>query len=208
VAILADNVRPKLSGIERADSIAMDLHKWLHIPFEAACVLIRNRDMHRQTFSLVPEYLEQSTRGIASGNFRFNEYGIQLSRSFRALKIWMTIKEHGSRKLGRMISRNVEQARYLGELIRIQPELELTAPIGLDIVCFRFNPGDLPLDVLSDLNREILVELQEQGIAAPSCTTLKGEYCLRVAICNHRTRYEDFDLLVREIIRIGESLSA
>ncbi len=210
VAILADNIKAKLSGIARADSIALDLHKWLHIPFEAACVLVRDKELHRQTFSLVPEYLERSTRGIASGPHGFSEYGVQLSRSFRALKVWMTIKEHGSKKLGRMIARNVDQAHYLGGLIRQQPKLELTAPIGLDIVCFRFTPGHLPpdADALNRLNRDILETLQEQGIAAPSHTTLGGQYCLRVAICNHRTRYEDLDLLVTEIIRIGDALCA
>lgn len=208
VALLADNVRAKLCGLERADSVAMDLHKWLHIPFEAACVLVRDRELHRQTFSLMPEYLQKNTRGIASGGHWFSEYGVQLSRSFRALKIWMTIKEHGSKKLGRMIARNVAQAQYLGRLIAQHPKLELRAPIGLNIVCFRFNPGNVSAAALGKLNRAILENLQEQGLAAPSDTTLRGEYCLRVAICNHRSRDEDFDLLVRETIRIGDSLAA
>ncbi|WP_423908579.1 pyridoxal phosphate-dependent decarboxylase family protein [Candidatus Spongiihabitans sp.] len=206
-AMLSETVKPYLSGIERADSIAMDLHKWMHIPFEAGCVLVRDAKAHRDTFSLVPEYLEPATRGIASGPYWFSEYGLQLSRSFRALKIWMTIKEHGTEKLGRMISRNVEQAQYLGTLIEKSVHLQLIAPIGLDIVCYRYNPGAMEQEGLNKLNREILVELQEQGIAAPSYTTLNGVYCIRVAIANHRSRFEDFDVLAAETIRIGQSIT-
>ena len=207
IAMLSDQAQPLLAGIERADSIALDLHKWMHVPFEAGCVLVRDARAHKDTFSLIPEYLQQFTRGIASGNNWPSEYGVELSRSFRALKIWMTIKEHGTKKLGRMISRNLDQAQYLGQLIRDRQKLELAAPIGLDIVCYRFNPGGMDLESLNDLNREILVELQEQGIAAPSDTTLRGNYCIRVAIANHRSRKQDFDVLVAQTVRLGELLA-
>ena len=207
IAMLSDTVRPLLSGIERADSIALDLHKWMHVPFEAGCVLVRDEKAHRNTFSLIPEYLEKAERGLAAGPISFSEYGIQLSRSFRALKIWMMMKEQGSKKLGRMISRNVDQAQYLGRLIEKTAHLELIAPIGLDIVCYRYNPGATDLKTLNQLNRKILIELQEQGIAAPSYTTLNDQYCIRVAIANHRSRYEDFDVLVEQTIRIAQSIS-
>jgi glutamate/tyrosine decarboxylase-like PLP-dependent enzyme len=123
----------------------------------------------------------------------------------------MTIKEHGTRKLGRMISRNVEQAHYLAKRVEQESRLELMAPVGMDIVCFRYNPGNTDLQKLNDLNRDIVIELQEQGIAAPSSTTLRGpnQYgigCIRVAIANHRSRFEDFDVLVRETIRIAEEI--
>jgi aromatic-L-amino-acid/L-tryptophan decarboxylase len=208
IAVLADNVRPQLSGIERADSIALDLHKWLHIPFEAGCALIRSEKAHRHTFSLTPEYLAHETRGLAAGHLWFSEYGLQLSRQFRALKVWMSIKEHGLDRFGRMIARNVEQAHYLGQLVENDPTLELMAPIGMDIVCFRFNPGGLEVEALSALNKEILMQLHEQGIAAPSYTTLNGQYCIRVAIANHRSTQEDFDLLAREVARLGHELVA
>ena len=209
VAVLAANVRDQHSGMERADSIALDLHKWMHIPFEAGCVLVRNESAHRESFSLTPAYLarEAEAGGLASGSFWFSDYGLQLSRQFRALKVWMSIREHGLDRFGRMMQRNVEQAHYLGRLIAAEPQLELMAPIGLDIVCFRFNPGGLNQEQLERLNRDILIELQEQGIAAPSYTTLKGNYCLRVAIANHRSRKEDFDLLVAAVLKIGRTLS-
>jgi glutamate/tyrosine decarboxylase-like PLP-dependent enzyme len=209
VAVLADNVRGQLAGMERADSVALDLHKWMHIPFEAGCVLVRHEAAHRESFSLTPEYLarEADAGGLASGAFWFSDYGLQLTRQFRALKVWMSIKEHGLDRFGRMIQRNVEQAHYLGSLIAAAAELELIAPIGLDIVCFRFNPGGLDADQLDRLNRDILIQLQERGIAAPSYTTLGGQYCLRVAIANHRSRNEDFAVLVEEVLNIGRTLA-
>lgn len=208
VAVLAENVKEQLSGIERADSIALDLHKWMHIPFEAGCALVRHEAAHRKTFSLTPEYLEHDTRGLAAGQIWFSDYGLQLSRQFRALKVWMSIKEHGVDRFGRMMARNVEQAHYLGQLIEKEQNMELLAPIGLDIVCFRFNPGGLDDETLNALNKEILIQLQEQGICAPSYTTLHGRYCLRVAIANHRSVQDDFDLLVKEVVRIGQKLTA
>jgi len=208
VAVLADNVRSQLSGMERADSIALDLHKWMHIPFEAGCVVIRDKSAHRDSFALVPEYLDREADdgGMASGSLWFSDYGLQLTRQFRALKVWMSIKEHGLERFGRMIARNVEQAHYLGSLVESADELELTAPIGLDIVCFRYNPGGQDVAALNKLNKALLVALHDSGVAAPSYTTLNGEYCLRVAISNHRSRTEDFDLLVQEVLKIGSKL--
>jgi glutamate/tyrosine decarboxylase-like PLP-dependent enzyme len=208
VAVLAENVKEQLAGIEKADSVALDLHKWMHIPFEAGCVLVRHDEAHRKTFSLTPEYLEHNTRGLAAGRLWFSDYGLQLSRQFRALKVWMSIKEHGLDRFGRMMARNVEQAHYLGQLIEKERDMELLAPIGLNIVCFRFNPGRLDDETLNALNKEILIQLQEQGICAPSYTTLHGRYCLRAAIANHRSVQNDFDVLVGEAVRIGQKLAA
>ena len=205
VAILAENMKTQLAGMERADSIALDLHKWMHIPFEAGCAIVRSEKAHRTAFSLTPEYLAHESRGLPAGHW-FSDYGLQLSRQFRALKVWMSVKEHGLERFGRMIARNVEQAHYFGELVKADPALELMAPIGMDIVCFRFNPGGLSDEALNALNKETLMQLQEQGIAAPSYTTLNGRYCLRIAIANHRSRQEDFDLLAREVVRLGHQL--
>jgi len=208
VAVLAENVKPKLAGIERADSVGLDLHKWMHIPFEAGCIIVRSERAHRSTFSLTPEYLQHELRGLASGKIWFSDYGLELSRQFRALKVWMSIKEHGLDRFGRMIARNVEQAHYFGQLVERSPQMELTAPIGMDIVCFRFNPGGMNVSALNDLNKEILMQLHEQGIAVPSYTTLDGQYCLRIAISNHRSTFEDFDVLAREVVRIGNEIVA
>ncbi len=208
VGILAENVKPKLKGIERADSVGLDLHKWMHIPFEAGCIIVRSEKYHRGTFSLTPEYLAHETRGLAAGHIWFSDYGLELSRQFRALKVWMSIKEHGLDRFGRMIARNVDQAHYFGQLVEKEPNMELTAPIGMDIVCFRFNPGGLNDDSLNTLNKEILMRLHEQGIAAPTYTTLNQRYCLRIAIANHRSTQDDFDLLAKEVVRIGNEITA
>lgn len=209
VAVLADNVRDQLGGMERADSIALDLHKWMHIPFEAGCVIIRNAPAHRDSFALVPEYLqrEADAGGLASGKVWFSDYGLQLTRQFRALKVWMSIKEHGLDRFGRMIARNVEQARYLAGLVEGSKALELMAKPGLDIVCFRYRREGLDTETLNRLNKDILIQLQEGGIAAPSYTTLNGKYCLRAAISNHRSRLEDFDLMIAEVIKLGDAIT-
>jgi glutamate/tyrosine decarboxylase-like PLP-dependent enzyme len=144
--------------------------------------------------------------GISSQGDWFSEFGVELSRSFKALKVWMTIKEHGTRKLGRMITRNFEQARYLAQRINNEDDFELLAPVGMDIVCFRFNPGGLDNDALNRINRDLLVQVQEQNIAAPSYTTLQDRYCIRVAISNHRSRQADFDEFFDETQRIARAL--
>jgi glutamate/tyrosine decarboxylase-like PLP-dependent enzyme len=206
IAMLSDTLKPQLKGIERADSVALDLHKWLHMPFEAGCVIIKDNESHKKTFSLIPEYLEKNTRGLASGENWFSEYGLQLSRRFRALKVWMSLKEHGSKRFGRMITRNVEQAYYLGDLVNNHNHLELLAPIGMDIVCFRYNPGGKTLEELNTINKEIKLQLEEQAIALPGYTTLNGAYCIRCAISSHRVTNEDFDVLVENVLRLGKEL--
>jgi glutamate/tyrosine decarboxylase-like PLP-dependent enzyme len=207
LAALAPDLRPKLAGMERADSVSLDFHKWLYVQFEAGCVLVRDETAHRRAFSLTPEYLQShGDRGVAAGARWPSEYGVQLSRNFRALKIWMSLREHGVEKYGRLISQNARQARYLAALVEATPGLELVAPVDLNIVCFRFNPGSLADAALNALNQEILLRLHESGVAAPSYTTLRGRYTLRVAITNHRSRLEDFDILVREVLRIAGEL--
>jgi len=206
IAMLSHKIKPLLKGIERADSVALDLHKWLHMPFEVGCVVIKDNAGHKDTFSLIPEYLAKNTRGLASGEDWFSEYGLQLSRRFRALKVWMSLKEHGSERFGRMISRNVDQAFYLGELVNQHIHLELIAPIGMDIVCFRYNPGNKTLDELNALNKEIKLQIEERAIAIPGYTTLNNMYCLRIAISSHRVNYEDFDVLIDHVLSIGKTI--
>jgi len=209
-AALTPGARDLVAGMERADSLAFDLHKWMYLPYEIGCVLVRHEEEHRKAFSLTPVYLsrEGDGRGLTGGDLPWlTDYGFQLSRGFRALKAWMSLKEHGSRKFGRLIQQNIDQARYLAELIDATPELELVAPVTLNVVCFRYIGSDLGDAALNALNKEILVELQEQGIAVPSGTTIAGQYVLRVGHTNHRSRREDFDVLVGEVIRMGQELA-
>jgi aromatic-L-amino-acid decarboxylase len=205
---LAPQHQHLVRGMERADSVTLDLHKWLHVPFEAACVLVRDRKAHRDTFALTPEYLEHTERGLASGSLWFSEYGLQLSRGFRALKVWMSIKEHGLDKFGRLIDQNIAQAAALAELVRAEPLLELMAPVHTNIVCFRFNPGGREPEALDALNEELLIRLHESGVAAPSYTTLGDRYCLRAAITNHRTVGDDLVVLVAAVKALGQELAS
>ena len=152
--------------------------------------------------------MQHAARGVAGGEVWFSDYGVELSRGFKALKVWLSFKEHGVRKYGRLMAQNVAQAHYLSELIRREEGLELTAPVGLDIVCFRFNPGGLMGDALDDLNKELLIRVHESGVAVPSYTTLNGNYCLRVAISNHRSTSQDFELFVQETVRLARELLA
>jgi len=195
----------QLDCLEFADSITFDLHKWMSIPYEAGVVLVKDADMHRKTFALQPDYISNNERGIAAGPELTSNFGFELSRNFKALKVWMSLKEHGLEKFARIIRQNITQAKYLTELIEQSEELELTAPTATNIVCFRFNPQKDDVD-LDKLNKEILMRLQESGIAAPSYTRLNGNYCMRVANVNHRTITNDFDVLLNEVIKIGNQV--
>ncbi len=206
MAALSEGLRPALRGLERADSLAFDLHKWGYMPLEVGCALVRRAEDQHEAFAVTADYLATMRGGPASRTERFADYGVQLSRSFRALKVWMSLREQGTDKLGRLIQQNVDQAAYLAQLVEGRPELELAAPVPLNVVCFRFRAeGDEQSDAL---NREILVRLHETGIAVPSYTVLQGRFALRVAICNHRTRREDLDLLVAETVSLGRALAA
>jgi glutamate/tyrosine decarboxylase-like PLP-dependent enzyme len=192
-----------LKWISQADSVAFDLHKWLYLPYGVGCVLVRNGEKHRQAFAYSASYLMQHERGISAGEGLSN-YGLELSRDFKALKVWMSLKEHGIEKFRRLIRQNIQQASYLAERIAETPNLELMAPAPLNLVCFRYNPGNLSADELNFLNKEILMQLHESGIAAPSYTVLQGAYCLRVAITNHRTTTANLAVLLEAVLKIGE----
>lgn len=207
IARLAPGLRHLTAGMERADSLAFDLHKWMYMPIEIGCALVRDAEAHRHSFSLTPDYLAHGDeRGLAAGPIWFSDYGIQLTRGFRALKAWMSIKEHGASKYGRLVQQNVDQARHLAALVDAAPELERVAPAPLNIVCFRFRAEGMDEVALDQLNRELLIRLYESGIAAPSYTMIHGKYVLRAAITNHRSRREDFEILVQAVIRLGEEL--
>ena len=206
LAALVPELRHVVSGLDQADSLAFDLHKWLYMPYEAGCTLVRDQKAHRATFNVTPAYLASFDRGIAAGGFPFAERGVQLSRGFRALKVWMSFKTHGTDAFAQLIHQNVRQAHYLAGLVSKHPQLELLAPVPLNIVCFRVTrPGATDAE-LNDLNKEVLLRLQESGIAVPSQTMLEGRFAIRVAITNHRSRREDFDLLVRSVVEIASGL--
>ena len=203
LAMLSSTLRPDVAGLQRADSVIFDFHKWLYAPYEAACVLVRSGEAHRGSFSVIPSYLAALDGGIATAPIRYSEYGVQLSRGFRALKVWMALKADGFGKYARLIEQNVEQARYLTRLVEAHPQLELMAPTRLNIVNFRYRRSGLDAAALDALNQRILIQLQESGFAVPSSTVLQGCFTIRCAIVNHRSTRADFEALVKEVARLG-----
>ncbi|MGO8916545.1 MAG: pyridoxal phosphate-dependent decarboxylase family protein [Stellaceae bacterium] len=208
LARLAPDFAAPLAAIAEADSIAFDFHKWLHVPYDAGAVLVKDEAAHRAAFASRPDYLAPAERGLAGGEPWFCEYGPELSRSFRALKVWFTIMAHGADRLGEAIARNCRQAERLGRAVEAHDDLELLAPVGLNIVCFRFVAAALGEAELSRLNQAIVAELQLRGIAAPSSTRIRGRTAIRVALTNHRTTSDDLALLVSAVRRLGPELLA
>lgn len=203
---LSEKYKHLVKGMERADSVAFDLHKWMYIPYDAGCVLLRNKDQHYKTFSLQAEYLKHEKRGLAAGDTWFSDYGIELSRGFKALKVWMSLKEHGYKKFGRMVTQNIEQVQYLKTLVLANPALQLTAPAPLNILCFRYIGNQKNEEKLNLLNNELLLRLHESGVALPTYTTLHGKYSLRVANTNHRTISSDFNILIDKVLELGSAI--
>lgn len=206
LGVLSDHLRPRLTGLSRADSLAFDFHKWLHVNYDAGFVLMRNEVAHRRTFSERPEYLKGAERGLAAGNPWPVEYGPELSRGFRALKVWAQIAEHGTAKLGALITQNCEQAAHLGGLVDAHPNMAMVAPVVMNICCFCYRSPGADATGVDALNEEIVVQLQVQSIAAPSTTVVHGRTAIRVNITNHRTIHADLDWLVHEVHRIGQVL--
>ncbi|MEQ8559415.1 MAG: pyridoxal-dependent decarboxylase [Henriciella sp.] len=206
--MLSPVLRPRFSGLERAHSVAFDFHKWMHVNYDAGFVLIRDEEAHRRAFSMRPDYLQHNERGLAAGFPWAVDYGPELSRGFRALKVWAHLMEHGPEKIGASVTRNVEQVRYLAERVDEAQELERLAPVETSICCFRHTAWEGASGAEIDrLNDEIVVRLQEEGIAAPSTTRIGGKLAIRVNITNHRTQLSDVDMLLEEIRRCGRDLS-
>jgi len=206
LACWSDKLRPLVAGMERADSLAFDLHKWVSLPFECACLLTRHAEAHRAAFALSPAYMTATDRGVLAGGVPFADLGIDLTRGFKALKAWMCLKTHGVRKYAAVIEENVRQARRLGALIEECTHLELMAPVALNVVCFRYAPARIAEGRLDAVNEELLLRLQESGCAVISSTRIGGRFVLRAAHVNHRSRDEDFDELVNAVLAIGEEL--
>lgn len=204
---LSAELRTIVKGLERADSIGFDLHKWGSLPFECACVLVRDAELHRAAFASSASYIAPTERGVIAGGLPFAERGLDLTRNFRALKVWMSFISHGTDRLAAMIEQNVRQTQVLAARITQHPELELLAPAPLNVACFRYVPVVRPDDAALDaMNEEILLQLQEQGIAVPSGTRLGGRYAIRVANVNHRSRDEDFEALIDAVVELGRGI--
>jgi glutamate/tyrosine decarboxylase-like PLP-dependent enzyme len=181
----------------------------MYLPFEVGCLLVRDAAAHTATFTAQASYLETTTRGMLAGGLSFSDRGIELSRGFKALKVWMSLKAYGTAMHGQLIEQNMEQAEYLASLIDKHDEMELLTPRTMNIVCFRYRPPFLlDEEQVNDMNREIVLRLQESGEFVVSTTVLRGSCAIRIANTNHRSRREDFDALVEAIAMHGRQIIA
>ena len=206
LAALSPALKPLLVGMERADSLAFDLHKWGYLPYEIACVLVKDRAVHEGAFSLTPSYLTDEGRGVIAGGLPFADRGVELTRGFKALKVWMSFKAHGVDAIARVIEQNVAQAREFAERVVTLPDMLLSAPVALNIVCFRFAPPAMSGDAQDTFNKEILLRVQESGLAIISGSRVGGRYVMRVACSNHRSRWEDYEALLAGLGRIADEV--
>ena len=203
LGVMSPELKPLFAGLERADSIAMDFHKWGQAPYDAGFVLVRDPQRHMAAFASPVAYLGRAERGLAAGSPWPCDFGPDLSRGFRALKVWFTLRAYGTQRLGETMLQTCRLARRLAERIDAEPELERLAPVPLNIVCFRYRAAED-----SDrLNAELVTLLQESGAAAPSTTRIGGRLAIRAAIVGHRTRAQDVDALADAVLGVGRRLS-
>ena len=202
--ILDPERRHLVDGIEQADSLAFDFHKWLHCPYDAGCVLVRDGMHLLSTFSVHQSYLANTERGCAGDKPWFCDLGLELSRSFRALKVWFVLKEHGTVRLGEKIADNCRQAQYLVSLLeKYEDFIRIVRPITLNIVNFRLEPKELAAlddESIDTFNNELLADVQLSGIAVASTTRIRDRLYIRVCIVSHRCIPEDFDIFVEHLL--------
>jgi glutamate/tyrosine decarboxylase-like PLP-dependent enzyme len=201
LAVFSDRLKPLLAGIERADSIAFDFHKWAHVPYDAGFLLTRDGAAHRATFAAPAAYLSRAEKGLAKGEIWPCDLGPDLSRGFRALKVWMTLQVFGTRALGEAMEANCEAARHLASLIETSAHFDLVAPVPLNIVCFSLKGAGADA-----ANRRLVETLHVKGLAAPSITLIARRAAIRCAIFNHRTTREDVALFLRQAEEIATNL--
>jgi aromatic-L-amino-acid/L-tryptophan decarboxylase len=213
-AALVDELRPMFAGIERADSIAFDPHKWLYTPYSGGCILVRNAESLKRSFSISERaaYIHEDKERTGSGVDAL-DLGPQFSRGFWALKVWVSLLAHGTRAYERRIGHDVELARYLHRRVIERDEFEPMAPVTLSICCFRYVPPDLQEgrgreEYLDALNERLLAEVQMSGRVYPSNAVVDGRFVLRACVTNFRTEAEDMDALLDVAAELGARVDA
>ncbi len=188
-AVLDPLTRPLLSGLERAHSVVLDPHKWLFQPYETGCLMVRDTKWLTDAFRVMPDYLQDTDIGMEQVNFA--DLGLQLSRSFRALRVWMSVQMLGMEQFRSVIARANALARRAEEHIQGQEHLELLSPANLGVVCYRFRGAEHDPAQIEELNRRIQQQIVDSGFAMLSSTRLRGVYSLRLCILNYRSTWED-----------------
>jgi glutamate/tyrosine decarboxylase-like PLP-dependent enzyme len=204
-AKLSPRLREQVRGLERADSLALDLHKWGAAPTAwAACWSGCQATTVPSDLGRLPR---SASRGVAAADFPSNEPG-RSCRGAAGARAVDGVQGHGLSRLATSIEQNVAQAAFVAERVRAEPELELMAPVPLNLVTFRYRGRGLPDARLDALNAELVICIQESGLAVPSTTRLRGRTVIRLAIVNHRSRREDFDRLLEAVVRTGRELAS
>jgi aromatic-L-amino-acid decarboxylase len=207
-AVLAESARKLFSGMEQADSIALDPHKWLYLPVDVGCVIYRDPEIARATFTHEAEYTRMFGEE-ADEAFACWDYGPELSRRFRALKVWMLLKGVGLDCLSEAIESNLACARYLESIVRASDDFEMVMPVELSIFCFRHVPVQLRSaspETIDAFNERLLVALQRDGRSYVSNATLGGRFALRGCVLNYRTTLRDMEILLDDLRRVAKSL--
>jgi aromatic-L-amino-acid/L-tryptophan decarboxylase len=206
-ALAAMSYRGKFDGLELADSISLDPHKWLYQPLDCGCLLYRSPEAARQTFSHSGDYARSLTADPIEG-FAFFEESLELSRRFRALKLWLSLRYHGMAAFRQSIAKDLAQAQRLANAIERQDELELLAPVELSAVCFRHR-GTIGMseEKLNSFNLELLKRIVARGRVYLSNASLRGKFCLRACIVNHRTKDADIDSIIPEVLAAAKEIS-
>jgi len=206
---LSETHRHLADGIECADSLAVDLHKWMYMPYGIGCALVKDRLAHYSTFVYGhdAEYIKSGKELSVETLTGAYNLALPLSRGFPSLKPYMLLRAYGRDKYRRLIQQNIDQIKYLAEKLINDPCFEVTAPVVSNVVCFRYVREGLSESMLDELNKAILSELYEINMWMISDTETKGKYMLRACCTNHRSRRDDFDYLVNQIIEIASSLN-
>jgi aromatic-L-amino-acid/L-tryptophan decarboxylase len=192
--------RNKFEGMELADSISLDPHKWLYQPLDCGCLLYRSPEAAQETFSHTGDYARSLNADPIEG-FAFFEESMELSRRFRALKLWLSLRYHGLHAFRESIRKDLAQARRLAEAIKNEVQLEMLAPVELSAVCFRHRgAGHVTGEDLNRFNAAVLKRVVERGIIYLSNASLHNNFCLRACIVNHRTKDSDINSIVPEVL--------
>jgi glutamate/tyrosine decarboxylase-like PLP-dependent enzyme len=206
-AVLTSDGSRALAGIERADSVTLDPHKWLFVPFECGSLLLREPRRLKAAFQIFPEYLADAQSGHEAVNFA--DYGEQLTRYSRAIKVWISVRYFGTDAIRDAIDRGVELARRLEQRVRETPPLEVVSPAQFGVVCFRVRPGGMSEGgALDALNERVLTRVVGEGRYFISSTRLRGAFLLRACILGYRTAEEDVDGLVRTVAAAAREVLA
>jgi aromatic-L-amino-acid decarboxylase len=206
LAAIAD--RSRFNGMELADSISLDPHKWLYQPLDCGCLLYRSSEAAQKAFSHSGDYTRALSADPIEG-FAFFEESLELSRRFRALKLWLSLRYHGLAAFRESIRKDLAHARRLAEAIKAEPQLELAGRGELSAVCFRYRGASgIAETALNQLNASILKRTQKRGRVYLSNATLAGKFCLRACIVNHRTRDSDIDAIVPEVLAAAKEVAA